>query len=56
MKTHRTGFVQKLPRISRPAYRHNPLFINSLVAFNFRPPIRLKFPGERLARTTGFSR
>ena len=32
-------------------YRHNPLLINSLAAFNFRPPIRLEFPGEPLART-----
>jgi hypothetical protein len=55
MKTHRTGFVQKLRRILRPAYRNNPLLINSLVAFNFRPPIIIEFPGERLARTTSFS-
>jgi len=54
MKTHRTGFVHKLRRILRPAYGHNPLLINSLVAFNFRPPFKLEFPGERLARTTSF--
>jgi len=34
------------------AYRHDLLLINSLAAFNFRPPIRLQFPGERLARST----
>jgi hypothetical protein len=53
-------FVQKLRRILRsvvrePAYRHDPLLINSLAAFNFRPPLRLQFPGERLARPTSFS-
>ena len=53
-------FVQKLRRILRPVvrkstYRHNPLLINSLAAFNFRPPIRLEFPGEPLARTPRFS-
>jgi len=35
--------------------RHDPLLINSLAAFNFRPPIRLEFPGQRLARTPRFS-
>jgi len=50
-------FVQKLRRILRPvvrasAYRHDPLLINSLAAFNFRPPLRLQFPGQRLARAT----
>ena len=40
-------FVQKLPRILRPvvrksAYRHDPLLITSLAAFNFRPPVRLE--------------
>jgi hypothetical protein len=30
--------------------RHDPLLINTLAAFNFRPPILLEFPGERLAR------
>src|SRR5262245_31926223 len=29
----------------QPAYRHDPLLINSLAAFNFRPPVRLQFPG-----------
>jgi hypothetical protein len=52
MKTH----VSKLRRIFRPVvrqstYRHDPLLINTLAAFNFRPPIRLEYPGERLART-----
>ena len=53
-------FVQKLRRILRPVvrqanYRHDPLLINSLAAFNFRPPIRLEFPGKPLARTPRFS-
>jgi hypothetical protein len=56
MKAH----VLKLRRILRPvvrksAYRHDPLLINSMVAFNFRPPIMLQFPEERLARFAGFS-
>jgi hypothetical protein len=60
MKTHRTGFVQKLRRILRSVvresnYRHDLLLINSLVAFNFRPPLMLEFPSERLARSNGFS-
>ena len=54
--THMKAHVSKLRRILRPVvrestYRHDPLLINSLAAFNFRPPIRLEFPGERLART-----
>jgi len=58
MKAH--AFVQKFRRILRPvvwesAYRHDPLLINSLAAFNFRPPIILEFPGEQLARTPRFS-
>jgi hypothetical protein len=36
------------------AYKHNPRLINSLAAFNFRPP--LEFPGEKLARSGAFSR
>ena len=36
-------------------YKHNPLLINTLAAFNFRPPIRLEFPGEPLARTPRLS-
>jgi len=52
MKAH----VLKLRRILRPVvrestYRHDPLLINTLAAFNFRPPIMLEFPGEPLART-----
>jgi hypothetical protein len=52
--------VQKLHRILRPvvresAYSHDPLLINSMAAFNFRPPLMLEFPGERIARTTAFS-
>jgi len=54
------AYVLKLRRILRPvvrksAYRHDPLLINSLAAFNFRPPIRLEFPGESLAPTPRFS-
>ena len=57
MKAH----VLKLRRILRPVvrestYRHDPLLINTLAAFNFRPPIRLEYPGERLARRPQFSR
>jgi hypothetical protein len=57
MKAH----VLKLRRILRPVvkqstYRHDPLLINILAAFNFRPPIKLGFPGEPLARTPRFSR
>ena len=37
------------------AYRHDPLLINSLAAFNFRPPIRLEFPGERLTSRPRFA-
>jgi hypothetical protein len=53
-------FVQKLRRILRPvvrqsAYRHDPLLINSMAAFNFRPSLRLEFPGERVARTPRFA-
>jgi hypothetical protein len=58
MKAH--AFVQKFRRILRPvvresAYRYDPLLINSLAAFNFRRPLMLEFPGERLARTPRFS-
>ncbi len=60
MKTPSYGFAQKLRRILRSvvresAYKHNPLLINRLAAFNFRPPLILEFPGERLARATSFS-
>jgi len=59
MKNHR-GLVQKLRRslplfVRRPRYHHDPLLINSLTAFNFRPPIMLEFPGDRLARRGAFS-
>ncbi len=59
MKTPSHGFTQKLRRILRPvvresAYKHNPLLIDRLAAFNFRPP--LEFPGEKLARSGAFSR
>jgi len=58
MKNHCFGFTQKLRRILRPVvrestYSHDPLLINSLAAFNFRPP--LEFPGEKLARSGAFS-
>jgi len=43
-------FVRQSP------YQHDPLLINSLAAFNFRPPLILEFPGEQLARMSGFSR
>jgi hypothetical protein len=39
-----------------PNYRHDPLLINSLAAFNFRLPLMLEFPGEKLARSGAFSR
>jgi hypothetical protein len=60
MKTPSHGFAQKLRRILRSVvresnYRHDPLLINSLAAFNFRPPLIIEFPGEQLARMSGFS-
>jgi len=59
MKTPSHGFAQKLRQILRSVvresnYRHNPLLINSLAAFNFRLP--LEFPGEKLARSGAYSR
>jgi hypothetical protein len=53
------NFVHKLRRILRPVvresdYRHDPLLINSLTAFNFRRPLMLEFPGERFARASGY--
>ena len=56
MKAH----VLKLRRILRPVvresnYRHDPLLINSMATFNFRSPIRLQFPGQRLAPPTSFA-
>jgi hypothetical protein len=58
MKAH--PFVQKLRRIlrsivRRSTYRHDPLLMNSLAAFNFRPPIKLEFPGEKLTCSSAFS-
>jgi hypothetical protein len=32
------------------AYKHDPLLINSLTRFNFRPPLLLVFPGEQLEK------
>ena len=57
MKAH--GIARKLRHILRSVvresnYRHDPLLINSLAAFNFRPPLMLEFPGERLARASGY--
>ncbi len=48
-------FGLQLRRIVQPfvrpsSYRHNPLLINSLVRFNFRPPLILEFPGEQLEK------
>ena len=43
------------PVVNQPVYKHDPLLIHSLAEFNFRPPIILKFPGDRLVRTTSFS-
>jgi hypothetical protein len=56
MKTH----VLKLRGILRPlvresTYKLDPLLINALAAFNFRPPVRLEFPGEPLTRSRRFS-
>jgi hypothetical protein len=58
MKTPSYGFAQKLRRILRSVfresnYRRDPLLINSLAAFNFRPP--LEFQGGRPVRTSSFS-
>jgi hypothetical protein len=36
------------PLRRRSAHKHDPLLINSLTKFNFRPPLFLVFPGERL--------
>jgi hypothetical protein len=59
MKTPSHGFAQKLRRILRSVvresnYRRDPLLINSLAAFNFRPP--LIFPNQELARSSAFPR
>jgi len=60
MKKRCLSLVHQLRRILRSVvresnYRHDPLLINSLAAFNFRPPLMLEFPGEQLARMSGFS-
>ena len=57
MKTPSHGFAHKLRRISPPvvresAYKHNPLLIDRLAAFNFRPSLEL--PGKPLVRIRGF--
>jgi len=57
-RTNMKAVVQKLRRILRSVvresnYRHNPLLINSLAAFNFQR--RLEFPGELLARYREFA-
>jgi hypothetical protein len=43
--------VEKFRRILRPVGGESgnqqiPLLINSLTAFNFRPPLNFQFPGE----------
>jgi hypothetical protein len=58
MKIPSHGLAQQLRRILRPivrasAYKHNPLLIDRLAAFNFRPSLKLS--GEKLARMSGFS-
>jgi hypothetical protein len=59
MKNRSLSFAQELRQILRSVvresnYRHDPLLINTLAAFNFRPSIMLEFPGERLARRSGY--
>ena len=54
------AYVLKWRRILRPVvrqstYRHDPLLINSMAAFNFRASLRLEFSGERVARTPRFA-
>jgi len=59
MKSSKLTFVRKLRRIlvvKESNYQHDPLLINRLAVFNFRPPMMLEFPGERLARRTAFAR
>jgi hypothetical protein len=46
-------FGHRLQRILRPvgrhpAHKHDPLLVNNLAEFNFRPPLLLVFPGEQL--------
>jgi hypothetical protein len=59
MKTPNHSSTQKLRRILRwvvreSKYRHNPLLISSLAAFNFRLP--LMFPNQELARSSALPR
>ena len=59
MKKRCLSLVHQWRRILRSvvreyAYQHNPLLINSLAAFNFRPP--LIFPDQKLARSSAFPR
>jgi hypothetical protein len=65
MKTPSHSFTQKLRKVLRLVVRESndrhekclsgsDLLINSLAAFNFRPP--LEFPGERLMHSGAFSR
>jgi len=60
MKNRSHGLAQRLRQVLRSVvresnYRHDPLLINSLAAFNFRTPVMLEFPGECLARSSGYS-
>ena len=60
MKSQRLSVIQKLCRILRPGVRgsthqHDPLLLDSLAAFNFRPPI-IELPGEQLARRGAVAR
>jgi hypothetical protein len=57
MKAHAFKKLRRIlrPVVRQPTYRHDPLLINSLAAFNFRPPIKLEFPGEKFARSSAFS-
>jgi len=52
-------FARKLRRIFRSVVNgsadHDPLLINSLAAFNFRPPMNFVFPGERKTQQTAFT-
>ena len=59
MKKYHLSLIQKLRKglrsvVRESNYRHDPLLINSLAAFNFRESLMLEFPGERLARASGY--
>jgi hypothetical protein len=65
MKNRSLSFAQKLRQILQSVvresnYRHekrqsgSDLLSNSLTAFNFRQPIMLEFPSERLAQGSGY--